>query len=143
MGWYEVCSLGLAMTNINDVIANELVRRVRKMGTEELLALAAAKNKAATVRKASRSGAHRIELPSVPPGVVTIADAVMRVAGGSSKALSTAEIVAGVKGLRPDAQEPTVRAEISKQLTGGQLSRTGPRVGGSYSANRPGLVRAV
>lgn len=133
------------MTNINDVIANELVRRVRKLSTDELLALA--KNSTAERRKAtSRSGVHRLALPSVGSGErpsLTIAEAILKVAGKASKAMSTGEIVTETVRLRPDAQEATIRAEISKLTANGVLLRQGPRIGGTYQVSGPGIAKTA
>lgn len=125
------------MTNINDVIANELVRRVRKLSTDELLALA--KNGVAekrSTRPSSRSGVHRLALPSVggERPSLTIAEAILKATASAKKALSTGEIVAETVRLRPDAQEATIRAEISKLTSTGVLLRHGPRIGGTYEA---------
>lgn len=128
------------MTKLNDVIANELVRRVRKMSTEDLLKMA--KNGVAVSRKpmraASKSGTHRIELPAVVKTERTIAEAVMQaVAEAKGAKLTTADMVAGAQLIRPDAQEATIRAEISKLTAGGMLLRHGPRVGGTYTKAAP------
>lgn len=134
------------MTNIDDVIANELVRRVRKLSTDELLALANAKNGVAESRRgAGKSGMHRLALPSVEGErrpALTIAEAIVKAAGQAKKALSTSEIVAGTKAIRSDAAEATIRAEISKLASSGVLLRHGPRIGGTYEAKGgPGLAK--
>lgn len=136
------------MTNLNDVIANELVRRVRKMSTEDLLKMA--KNGVAASRKpmraASKSGTHRIELPVKPvvTAEVTIAEAVMQaVTEAKGAKLTTADMVAGAQLIRPDAQEATIRAEISKLTSGGLLHRHGPRVGGTYTKAGSGPLKVV
>lgn len=137
------------MTTFNDVIANELVRRVRKMSTEDLLKMAkngvAVSRKGGPVRAASKSGTHRIELPKAEASQVTIAEAVMQaVMEAKGAKLTTADMVAGAQVIRPDAQEATIRAEISKLTAGGLLVRTGPRVGGTYSASKgPGLQKVA
>lgn len=128
------------MTNINDVIANELVRRVRKLSTEELLSLA--KNTVAVKRRAaSKSGVHRLELAKPVESQVTINDAIVEATMKAKKALSTAEIVDGAKAIRPDAQEATIRAGISKLAAAGVLHRQGPRVGGTYT--KPAVAKTA
>ncbi len=122
------------MTNINDVIANELVRRVRKLPTDELLALA--KNGAVlTRRRASKSGEHPVFVPRTVEGQpLTIAAAIVEaVPKDAKRGLKTSEIVDGAKVIRPDAAEATIRAGISKLAAAGVLRREGPRVGGTYS----------
>lgn len=138
------------MTKFNDIVANELARRVRKLSTADLLAIA--KNDAATVRKpraASKSGTHRLNLPArmsvvAPEGerpVVTIAEAIMKAASKARKPMSTGDIVSGAMEIRKDAQEATIRAEISKLTSNGYLLRQGPRVGGTYTPSPQALAK--
>lgn len=130
-------------TKLNDVIASELQRRVRKLSTPELMALV---KDVPVKRKASQSGTHRLGVLPAPEAIeeeappsghmLTIAEAIKKVAADAKRPLSSSDLVVGTQALRPDAQEPTIRAGISKLASSGELIHSGPRVGGVYEAPR-------
>lgn len=127
------------MASINDLIKAELAKRVGTLSTEELTQLLAASGGRRSRRPAS--GTHRLfphgaEPPraSTPPaGQLTIAGAILDACTHAGRPLTSSELVVQVQALRPNTPPNSVRSEVSRMASAGQLRLTGTPRHGVYS----------
>lgn len=120
--------------DIRTKVALELLRRgndspevLAALAEDDLLSLVAASNDergGSGTRDSIRAAIRRHR------GDVTVREAVLRAC--SARALTSAEVIEALDRLRPDTPSPTVRAEIKRLQTAGELLHAGPQIGGTF-----------
>lgn len=137
----------------HDLLAAELARRARELPIEDLARLVMSQAAPARRRRVRSPGSGAFEVrpieqrpASVPPGAlipsapapVTLRDLVTQViAAHALNPLTSAEIVRAVLAMPGHTyREPSIRSEISRQVSEGQAVRVGPKIGGVYRQAR-------
>jgi hypothetical protein len=143
------------VSDINEIAAAELARRLRTLSTAELITLAQGVKPAAQasqrptqhesgpravvrpLRPSSRPGAYSQRGAITERPTLTLADAVLLAVETSPHPLTSTEIVEEVMKLRPDSHSASIRSEISRLVSNRRLHRSEQDAGSTVALIRP------